>query len=72
MHSHDADKIVVKILNQLAVEEKKPYKKIKKLFVVNCDVHITHRFWKILAVELPKHNYIDVYHCPMCDKFTLE
>ena len=72
MHAHETDKIVVKILEQIAAEEKKPYKKIKKLFVVDCDFHITHRFWEILSQELLNHKYTDVIHCPGCKKFSLE
>ena len=72
MHSHETDKIVVKILEQIATEEKKPYKKLKKLFVVGYDPCITHRFWEILSQELPHHKYIDVFHCPGCKQFSLE
>ena len=72
MHSHYTNEIVVKILNQIAAEEKTLYKKVKKLFVVTCDFHVTCRFWEILSNELPNHKYSEVFHCPKCKKFTLE
>lgn len=72
MHFHSNNDIVVKILTQIAAEEKKPYKKIKKLFVVKCDIHVTHRFWDILAQEFPGHHYTKISHCPGCREFSLE
>jgi len=72
MHVHDTNKIVKKILKQIAQDENKSFQAVKKLFAFYADPHVTHRFWEILAKQKPNHKYIDVFHCPGCDQFDLE
>ena len=71
MHEHNANKLVRGILKKLAKQEKRPFPEIKWCFI-NGNSHLTHRFWEILAKEKPKHKFTDVYHCPGCNKFSLE
>jgi hypothetical protein len=72
MHCHSNNDIVVKVLTQIATEEKKPYQKIKKLFAIKADHYITQRFWEALFHHLPDHPYTEIYHCPGCKQFSLE
>lgn len=71
-HNKDKDKLVRKILRQIAKEKKEHFTKIKELFVYEEDAEITEKFWKTLKEICPSHNFVDVYHCPGCGKFDLE
>lgn len=72
MHRHNQDPIVRAILTTIAKEEKKPFKKVKKLFAFKGNLHITHRVGELLNQHYPNHTYSDVFHCPGCDQFDLE
>lgn len=71
MHSHSANNLVKNALDALAKKEKLKFKKTKKLFIKG-NIHITHLFWEILSEQNPGHKFSEVYHCPGCDKFSLE
>lgn len=71
MHKHPTHKIANKVLKIIAKQEQQSFQKIKKCFI-NGEIHITHRFWDILAEEKPNHGFTEVSHCPGCDKFSLE
>lgn len=71
MHKHTTNKIVKKVLRIIAKQEKNLFSEIKWHFI-NGEIHVTHRFWEILAEEMPNHSFVDVYHCPGCGKFSLE
>lgn len=71
MHEHYTNRLVRGILKTIAKQEKCSFTEIKTHFI-NGEIHVTHRFWEILAEKKPKHHFIDVFHCPGCGKFFLE
>lgn len=72
MHSHKNTQLVISVLTEIADQNKLSYKKVKKLFVVKGNLCITGQFWELLKKLHPDENYTEVYHCPDCDKFSLE
>ena len=71
-HSKTHNKIVRYILKQIASQYRVLYPEIKKEFVVDCNIEISLRFWKLLREEYPKHCFTEVSCCPDCGKFDLE
>ena len=71
-HSKTHHKMVRHILREIAAKTHTPYPGIKKLFVVDCDIDISLRFWDLLREHYQKHTFTDVFHCPECEKFELE
>ena len=71
-HKHHKHKMVRSTLLKIAKEQNQSFAAVKQLFVYNCDPEITTRFWQLLKIKYPNHNYTDVYHCPGCGKFDLE
>lgn len=74
MHSHSKTrhKMVRHILRELSAKMRLPYPEIKKLFVVDCDIDLSLRFWDLLRERYPKHTFTEVSHCSSCGKFDLE
>ena len=72
MLSHaEQDKIVIRILEQIAAERNKSPERIKRLLLIKQNRAIDRRFWEILNKLLPGHSYRFLGCCTECGAFKL-
>ena len=71
-HDHlDHEELIVEILHKIAIEKRKPAKKIKKLLLIKQNKEINRRFWEILDAVMPGHCYNYVGCCAECGALEL-
>ena len=71
-HSKTHNKMVRYVLKLIAKQHQLLYPAIKRKCVIDCDIHVSQRFWELLREHYPHHNYTEVSCCPGCGKFDLE
>jgi hypothetical protein len=69
--SHNAEKLVVDILLQIAKEKRKSFTRVKRLLLIDGNRGIHHQFWEILNNKLPDHTFEYVGCCPDCGSLEL-
>jgi hypothetical protein len=68
---HCTEALVIEILLQIAKEKRKSLERIKHLLLIDGNLCIHHRFWKILDHRLPNHSFEYVGCCPDCGSLEL-
>ena len=67
----DHHDLITAIFQQIAFDDNKPLRQIKRLFFVKKDKNINRRFWEMVDELLPGHSYAYVCRCPACGGYEL-
>lgn len=70
-HYHENDSLITTVLLQLAGEQDKSLKQIKDLLLIKQDQDTNNRFWEVLDILYPGHQYQYFGCCGKCGSFEL-
>lgn len=68
---HDEHDFVIDIFIMLANENEMTLEQVKQNLLIHENESLTQRFWEILDIRLPRHDFTSMGCCAHCGSFEL-